>query len=91
MTAASTTFSALREGSQKGCATCYIFSAAIAHTVRHSGSILEDKWDSWVTFQFQMSYLGDALALYVISMELHISFFATTRELRLLIASSDEY
>lgn len=82
MTAASTTLSALQEGSQKGCVTCYIFSAAIRHTARYSGSILEDDWDSRVTFQFQMSYLGDALALYVVSMQLHISFFATTRESR---------
>lgn len=77
MTVAMTTIEALRRESQSGCVTCGIFSSAIQRLAKEDNSNLGQAWDSFVRLEFQMSYLGHSLALYVIDLGMHVSFFSS--------------
>lgn len=78
MTAASTTISALRETSQKGCVPCHVFCSAIQCLMEAEASN-SLYGDSRVILKFNMGTMGDSLALVVLRPHINISFYARTR------------
>jgi hypothetical protein len=76
--AASTTISALRETSQKGCVPCHVFFSAIQRLMKAEASDSLDQ-NSRVILKFNMDTMGDSLALVVLRPHLNISFYARQR------------
>lgn len=76
-TVATSSLGKLRQGAHKGCITCGIFASAIqrlASGTKDADPDCDD--DTRITFEFQMSYFGDSLAVHLPALELRISFFA---------------